>query len=132
METFRRRKTESEKHMRKLKVGVLTLSDGREYIHNDLLAVNQAYQQRLVKALEATGELDVVSGSEIISNQHVAQNEGRRLAREGCDLTILNYAIWCFPHLSAIATAFAPGPFLLFCNVHPSEPGMVGMLDRKS
>lgn len=114
--------------MRRLKVGVLTLSDGREYIHNDLLAVNHAYQRRLVKALEATGELDVVSGSEIISNQHVAQNEGRRLAHEGCDLTILNYAIWCFPHLSAVATAFAPGPFLLFCNLHPSEPGMVGML----
>jgi L-fucose isomerase len=46
----------------------------------------------------------------------------------GCDLTILNYAIWCFPHLSVIATAFAPGPYLLFCNVHPAEPGMVGML----
>jgi len=114
--------------MRKLKVGVLTLSDGREYIHNDLLAVNHAYQERLVKALEATGELDVVSGCEIIWNQQIAQNEGRRLTREGCDLTILNYAIWCFPHLSAVATAFAPGPFLLFCNLHPSEPGMVGML----
>jgi L-fucose isomerase len=114
--------------MRKLKVGVLTLSDGREYIHNELLPINRAYQERLVKALESTGELDVVAGCEIISNQQVAQNEGRRLAREGCDLTILNYAIWCFPHLSAVATAFAPGPFLLFCNLHPSEPGMVGML----
>jgi len=30
--------------------------------------------------------------------------------------------------LTALATAFAPGPFLTFCNVHPSEPGMVGML----
>jgi L-fucose isomerase len=27
-----------------------------------------------------------------------------------------------------VATAFAPGPYLLFCNVNPSEPGMVGML----
>jgi len=50
------------------------------------------------------------------------------LTEAGCDLTICNYAIWCYPHLTAVATAFAPGPFLLFCNVHPSEPGMVGML----
>jgi L-fucose isomerase len=114
--------------MRRIKVGVLTFSDGREYIHKDLLAINQAYQERLVKALECTGELDVAAGREIISNQKVAQDEGRRMASEGCDLTILNYAIWCFPHLSAVATTFAPGPFLLFSNLHPSEPGMVGML----
>jgi L-fucose/D-arabinose isomerase len=113
---------------RKIKVGILTFSDGRKYIHEDLLALNLRYQNGLAKALEATGEVEVVAGREIIWNQRVAQAEGRRLTEAGCDLTILNYAIWCFPHLSAVATAFAPGPFLLFCNVHPSEPGMVGML----
>jgi L-fucose isomerase len=70
----------------------------------------------------------VVQGRQIIGNQKTAQQEGRRLAEAGCDLTICNYAIWCYPHLTAVATAFAPGPYLLFCNVHPSEPGMVGML----
>lgn len=114
--------------MRKLKVGVLTLSDGREYIHNELLQTNWSYQKGLVKALENTGEVEVVPGREIIWNQQMAQSEARHLMASGCDLTILNYAIWCFPHLSVIATAFAPGPYLLFCNVHPSEPGMVGML----
>lgn len=83
-------------------MGILTFSDGREYIHNELLSLNRGYQERLAKALESTGELDVVQGCEIISNQQVAQNEGRSMAREGCDLTILNYAIWCYPHLSAV------------------------------
>ena len=114
--------------MDKLKVGILTFSDGREYIHNDLLPVNEAYQDSLARTLEGTGQVEVVPGREIIWNQRLAQTEARRLAATGCDLTILNYAIWCFPHLSAIATAFAPGPYLLFCNLHPSEPGMVGML----
>ncbi len=114
--------------MKKIKVGILTLSDGRKYIHEELVALNQRYQDGLAKALEATGEVEVVPGREIIWNQQIAQAEGRRLTESGCDLTILNYAIWCFPHLSAVATTFAPGPFLLFCNVHPSEPGMVGML----
>lgn len=114
--------------MRKIKVGILTFSDGRQYIHDSLVALNQSYQSKLARALEATGEVEVVEATEIIGNNHAAREQGQRLAAAGCDVTICNYAIWCYPHLTAIATAFAPGPFLVFGNVHPSEPGMVGML----
>lgn len=114
--------------MAKFKVGILTFSDGRKYIHEDLLETNRRYQKGLEEALTATGEVEVVPGREIIWTHRIAQAEGRRMTEAGCDLTILNYAIWCYPHLSAVATAFAPGPYLLFCNVNPSEPGMVGML----
>jgi L-fucose isomerase len=114
--------------MRKTKVGILTFSDGRKYIHESLVDLNHRYQTNVARALEASGEVEVVQGREIIWSPRTAQTEGRRLAEAGCDLTICNYAIWCYPHLTAIATAFAPGPFLMFCNVHPSEPGMVGML----
>ncbi len=110
-----------------IKVGVLTFSDGREYIHRDLLPVTTRYQQRLTEALRAEG-LEVVPGEEIVWTPDTARREAQRLARAGVDFTIFNYAIWAFPHLSAIATNFAPGPYLLFCNLHPSEPGMVGML----
>jgi L-fucose isomerase len=112
----------------KRKVGILTFSDGRKYIHDDLLEVNLMYQRRLAEALAATGEIEPVVGKEIIWTSEVAQREGRRLAAEGVELTIFNYAIWAFPHLSAVATHFAPGPFLLFSNLNPSEPGMVAML----
>ena len=113
---------------RKTRVGVLTFSDQRPFIHNELVSLNQGYQDRMVRALEATGEVEVVAGEEIVWQPEVARREARRLAAEGVDVTILNYAIWAFPHLSAIATATAPGPFLLFCNLNASEPGMVGML----
>ena len=114
--------------MKKTKVGILTFSDGRDYIHKSLVDLNWKYQRGIAAALEKTGLVEVVQGEEIVWNNETANQEGRRLAAAGCDLTILNYAIWCYPHLSAMATRFAPGPFLLFCNVHPSEPGMVGML----
>lgn len=114
--------------MRKTRVGILTFSDGRKHIHESLEKLNLSYQKRLAQALEATGQVEVVEGRGIIWDNRTAQAEGRRLAEASCDLTICNYAIWCYPHLTAIATAFAPGPFVLFCNVHPSEPGMVGML----
>jgi L-fucose/D-arabinose isomerase len=114
--------------MNRFKVGILTFSDGRKYIHEDLLATNQRYQERLRRALEATGEVDVVAGREIVWAPRIAQAEARRLATEQVDVTIFNYAIWAFPHLTGIASRFAPGPYLLFSNLHPSEPGMVAML----
>lgn len=112
----------------KTKVGLLTFSDGRKYIHDDLLQVNWFYQNGVKAALEATNEVEVVAGRNIIWTPELARNEARRLAQEGCQLTIFNYAIWAFPHLTAIASKFAPRPFLLFCNLNPSEPGMVAML----
>jgi L-fucose isomerase len=114
--------------LRKTKVGILTFSDGRKYIHDTLVNLNQQYQDRLVKTLEATGLVETVAGQEIIWTPEGARKEARRLQATGVDMTIFNYAIWAFPHLSAIATTFAPGPYLLFSNLHPSEPGMVAML----
>lgn len=114
--------------IRKIKVGILTFSDGRKYIHDNLVKLNQQYQDRLAAALESTGFIEVVPGREIIWTPDGARSEGKWLQENGVDLTIFNYAIWAFPHLSAIATTFAPGPYLLFSNLHPSEPGMVAML----
>lgn len=114
----------------KRKVGILTFSDGRKYVHEDLLETNWRYQKRLQQALEATGEIEVVAGEEIIWTPEISQREARRLAAAGVELTIFNFAIWTFPHLTAIATRFAPGPYLLFCNLNPSEPGMVAMLSN--
>jgi L-fucose/D-arabinose isomerase len=114
--------------MRKTKVGVLTFSDGRDYLHNELLPTTMGYQKRLVASLEATGAVEVVAGTEVIWTNEGAVREAKRLAASGVEATIFNYAIWCYPHLTALASEFAPGPILLFCNIHPSEPGMVGML----
>jgi L-fucose isomerase len=92
------------------------------------LSTNQRYQDGLARALTATGEVEVVAGEEIVWTSEIAQREGQRLTAAGVELTILNYAIWAFPHLSAVATTFAPGPYVLFSNLNPSELGMVAML----
>lgn len=114
--------------MERMRVGILTFSDGREYIHRDMLGTNKKYQEAIADALEATGLIDVVQGREIIGTPHAAAAEGRFLSERAVDVTICNYAIWCYPHLTAIATNFAPGPYLMFCNLHPSKCGMVGMM----
>jgi len=110
------------------KVGILTFSDGRAKVHQELETLNRRYQGKLAEALQATGEVEPVEAERIIWTNEIAKEEAVRLACAGCELTIFNFAVWSFPHLAAIASRFAPGPFLLFSNINPEYPGMVGML----
>ena len=114
--------------MRKRKVGLLTFADGRKFAHDMLREMNLDFQNKFRARLEATGEYEVVPGLEIVWHPEVAKREGRRLLQAGVEATILNYAVWCFPHLTMIATEFAPGPYVMFSNINPAYPGMVGML----
>lgn len=114
--------------MEKRRVGILTFSDGRESVYHEVEPINRQFQERLAQALQASGEVDPVVGREIIWTAELARNEAARLAHEGCEATIFNFAVWSFPHLAVIASQFAPGPFLLFSNINPRYPGMVGML----
>jgi L-fucose isomerase len=108
------------------KIGVLTFSDGRDFVHRDMVEVNERFQTRLAERLRREGH-EVVAG-EIVWSAESARNEARKLAAAGCDATIFNYAVWAFPHFTAIASRFAPKPILAFSNVNPQQPGLVAML----
>lgn len=110
-----------------MRVGILTFSDGRPFVAKDIEETNLAFQARLVRALEGAG-CEVVVPSASITTAEGARAEAERLAAAGCQCTIFNYAVWAFPHFSAIASRFAPGNLLLFSNVNPQYPGLVGML----
>lgn len=114
--------------MEKIKVGILTMSDGREYLHQEYVKLNMDYQKVIQDTLEDTGLFEVVGGEVPIHTNEEAKREAKRLQRAGVEATIFNYTIWCYPQFTAVAQNFAPGPYLLFCNLHPSECGMVGMM----
>jgi L-fucose isomerase len=113
--------------MRTPRIGILTFSDGRRHVHQELLPLTRDFQERLARRLREAG-WEVVTGRDIVWTTELARTEGRYLAAEGVEATVFNFAIWSFPHLPAIASQFAPGPFLLFSNVNPRYPGLVGML----
>lgn len=104
------------------------MSDGRPYLHNLQLEMNMDYQRRIKERLEATGEVEVVEGSAPVNSNKRAKEEAMRLKEAGVEMTVFNYAIWCYPQYTVVAADFAPGPYILFCNIHPSECGMVGMM----
>ena len=102
--------------MKKIKVGILTMSDGREYLHEEYLELNKTKQHNIAKALNATNEFEVVEGNRIINSNTVAKEEAMRLCEEGVEVTIFNYSIWCYSQFTMVAQNFAPGPYLLFSN----------------
>ncbi len=113
--------------MKAPRVGILTFSDGRPHVHQELLPLTRQFQDRLAARLRGIG-WEIVTGREIVWTTDLAQSEGRYLAAQGVEATIFNYAIWAWPHYSVIASQFVPGPILLFSNVNPQYPGLVAML----
>jgi L-fucose isomerase len=108
-------------------VGLLTVSDGRASVHNDVGTFAAHVETRIAGALTGLGHT-VVRAREVVWTNELAVTEARRLADARPDLTIVNIPVWAFPHFTMLAARETPGPLLLFSNVDPQYPGMVGML----
>ena len=65
--------------MKRIKIGILTMSDGREYLHEEYEEMNLRYQRDIAAALEATGDFEVVQGQCAIHTNAEARAEGQRL-----------------------------------------------------
>ena len=109
------------------KIGILTFSDGRDFVHKDVGKFAMGVEGKIRQALEAAGH-EVVPAGEVVWTNRLAVGEARRVADARPDLTIFNIPVWAFPHFSMLAASETPGPLLLFSNIDPQYPGMVGML----
>ena len=108
------------------RIGILSFSDGRAFVHKNLVAMLKGFEDRILKRLRKAGH-EVVTVRQVWTNT-LAVSEAQKLAKAGCECTIFNYAVWCFPHFTALASRFAPGPLLAFGCINPKFPGMVGLL----
>src|SRR5918994_3022377 len=103
------------------------MSDGREGVHRDIEKFALRVEAEISASLEESGH-DVVRAREVVWTNRLAVKEARRVADARPDLTIFNIPVWAFPHFSMLAARETPGPLLLFSNINPEQPGMVGML----
>ena len=112
---------------RKVRVGVLDFGDGRHYLQGPLEPINRQFLHQLVGRLESDG-FEVITGDEVIWQNHIAVRNGRRMAAEGVDAVVFNYSVWAWPQYARVAAQFCPQPIVMFSNVNPQYPGLVGML----
>jgi L-fucose isomerase len=113
---------------KKRKVGIITFYDGRDFVHKETLELNKNFEKKLKKALEKNEELEVISGSEIVNKPSTAKKVAKEMMKAEVEVTIFNYSIWCWPHLTVIASLYAPAPYIAFGHINPKYPGMVGQL----
>ena len=108
-------------------IAVMTVSDGRSYVHREIETFGLNVQERIVAALAGAGHRVVTAEGDIHSNAS-AVAIARELAAARPDLTIVNVPVWAFPHFTVLAVRETTGAVLLFSNIDPQYPGMVGML----
>ncbi len=111
----------------KIKVGILTFGDGRDFLQKPTTKVNEKFLNELKQRLEKD-EFDVVTGDEVIWQNEIAVRNGKMLTAEDVDCVIFNFAVWAWPQYARVAAQFCPKPILMFSNVNPEYPGLVGML----
>src|SRR5687767_13708363 len=112
---------------RKVRVGLLDFGDGRHYLQGPLEPVNRQFREQLVKRLEADG-FEVLQGDAVIWQNDIAVRNGRKMAAEGADVVVFNFSVWAWPQYARVAAQFCPRPIVMFSNVNPKYPGLVGML----
>ncbi len=110
-------------------VGLLTVSDGRASVHRGagVGAFARTVEDRVAAALERLGHR-VVRASEPVWTSELAVREARTIAAAAPSATIVNIPVWAFPHFTALAASELRGALVLFSNLNPQYPGMVGML----
>jgi L-fucose isomerase len=111
-----------------IKIGLLSFSDGRERVHNNLAPKIEASAEQIREKLENGGNIRIVPGKEVIWRHSQAREQAQYVAGQGVDGTILNVPVFAFPNLARIACQFAQGPFLAFSPSFGGLPGLGGML----
>jgi L-fucose isomerase len=109
------------------RIGIVSVSDAREYVHSRTGTFVVDKQERLAASLRAAGHEVVVGRTPLVDNR-LAVRVAREVAAAGVDLTVLYYAVWAFPHFTMLAAEATPGPLALVASTDPTEPGLVGML----
>ncbi|MZD08718.1 fucose isomerase [Streptomyces sp. SID5785] len=109
------------------RIGLLSISDGRDYVQRDVREHVTRAGQQLAGMLRDAGH-DVVVAPEHVESNRLATSQARYLAQQHVDLTVLHHSVWTFPHFTMLAADATPGPILLVANIDPQFPGMVGML----
>lgn len=112
----------------KIKIGIITFSDGRDIVNNRNRSVNNTFIELIVKRLKDTGYIEPIVADTIVHSAEEARNEALKIKKADCHGVIFNYAIWCYPNFTAIAQNFIDTPILMFSNLNPGFPGLVAML----
>ncbi|GAA2812082.1 L-fucose/L-arabinose isomerase family protein [Saccharopolyspora taberi] len=109
------------------RIGVISISDGRDHVHARNADFIQSKQDDLVRSLKQAGH-EVVVGRDLVATNVLAGSVAREVAAADVDVTVFYYTVWAFPHFTMLAADATRSPLVLVASTDPTEPGLVGML----
>lgn len=114
--------------MLKIKVGLLSFSDGRESVHTGLCDYIANQANTIKTELEATGEVEVIEPkSGIVWSNKLASECAKELKAQLPDVIIFNVPVFAFPNFSIISESVLQMPTLLVSNINGGLPGLGGL-----
>ncbi|MEA4932604.1 MAG: L-fucose isomerase [Lawsonibacter sp.] len=114
--------------MSKIKVGLLSFSDGRASVHASLGDYIVQQGADIKSALEATGEIEVLlPASGTICSNGLARQCAREIKAQLPDVVVFNVPIFAFPNFSVVAESVLELPTLVLSNVNGGLPGLGGL-----
>jgi len=112
----------------KTRIGILSFSDGRRRVHETLKDTILRNELEIRNALEKTGEVEVISGREIIYSHRRAVSEAKFLKAQEVAGVIFNIPVFAFPNFAGLAAITVNEPILIISPRRPELPGVGGML----
>lgn len=110
-----------------IKIGILSFSDGRKRVHDDLLEYIENNENKYSKML-IDKNIKVIKGSEVIWNTNLAKNQAEIINSENVDGVILNIPVFAFPNLVLIAAGLINVPLIAISSANGKYPGLGGVL----
>ncbi len=113
--------------MPKIKVGILSFSDGRADVHETLKEEIGGQAAKLREALISTGEITVFEADGIVKSNSTAREYALQLKAQLPDAVIFNVPVFAFPNFSLIAYTVLKLPAIVISNVNGALPGLGGL-----
>lgn len=110
-----------------IRVAVLSFSDGRGRVHETLKQYIQDCTDTIVKALQATGEVEATMLPDIINGNELALKIPKEAVALNVDACIFNICVFSFPNFSAIARRVLDVPVLAIAPKNGAYPGLGGL-----
>lgn len=112
---------------KKIRVGLITIGDGRDFLQVAVDPINEHFQQKVKAKLEQEG-FEVIAAPNAIWKNSMAVEYGKLMVKEDVDCVIFNYCAWAWPGFARMAAQFCPKPIILYANYYFERPALVGML----
>jgi L-fucose isomerase len=110
-----------------IRVGILSVSDGRQRVHQSLEPYILEQANRIAQTLASTGEVETIAAPQVVCDPESAKSQAATLAAANPDAVIINVPVFAFPNYAMLVAHLLPLPCLAIAPINGKLPGLGGL-----